>query len=132
MYCGYIFCVQSTQGQSDSALQNLLLQQPALQAAFTTQVQSKQSLLPQVMQLLPKMSPSQSLGKSNEPTPLSLALDTSSTANSSSECVQPTSNNTPATSQELSVAQMMVTLAQASSSKNTTTVSSNSTSRTSN
>lgn len=94
----------------------MFLQQPALQAALAAQcmaaqVQSKSSLLPQqMMQLLPKMSPPPPLGSSKEPVSQSLAVDQTVTP--------PTSNNTPVTSQELSVAQMMMTLAQASSNKN--------------
>ena len=91
---------------------------------MAAQVQSKSNLLPQqMMQLLPKMSPP--LGKSKEPTSQSLAVDQTGT-----ETTCPP--NAPVTSQELSVAQMMMTLAQASSQKNTMGQDGNSTGQTPN
>lgn len=89
--------VQPTQALGDLTQQNMLLQQPALQAALAAQCMAAQTqLLPQqTMQLLSRPSGEQTVKEVTAP----------------SEGVQP---SPPVTSQELSVAQMMMTLARAS------------------
>ena len=95
-------CVQPTQGLGDLSQQNMLLQQPALQAALAAQCMAAQTqLLPQqTMQLLSRPSGDQTVKEGQVTAP--------------SEGIQPRGDSPPVTSQELSVAQMMMTLARAS------------------
>lgn len=94
-------CVQPTQALGDLTQQDMLLQQPALQAALAAQCMAAQTqVIPQQTIQLSRPSGDQTVKEGQVIVP--------------SEGVQPKGDSPPAISQELSVAQMMMTLARAS------------------
>lgn len=100
--------MQSAQGLGELIPQNILLQQPALQAAFAAQCMAAQAQSKSPQTVAPK-----------PPQPLQISSESSLQGNQiTAACSEGTlPQDDKVTSQELSVAQMMMTLARAS--KNT-------------
>ena len=91
--------MQSSQEQTELSQQSMLLQQPALQAALAAQCIAAQ------VQSNPQMVPQQAVQLLSKPV---------GTSNESATPPDSKGDDARVTSQELSVAQMMMTLAQAS------------------